>query len=305
MMKTINFENLPSTNTPINSTNLNELQDNIQETLIAVQNDTTTNNERIWVKKSKNLFNMNEPDLLTGYLDGDGNYISSSDERTLYIECEPNTTYTISKVKSARFIASTFSKVPSSGSTQNATRSVSGTTLTITTTSNDKYLLVFYYHSSQDTLSEWDIRSSIQIEVGSTPTAYELGSSHSVLVNRGNGNEKIYDSENTELYSTREKRIGTWIDGKPLYRKIIDYGTLPNTTTRTLEHNISNVDIFTKVEGIANDGITFLPLPYAHSNVAFNVVLNTTKTYVSIATNSDRTTYTKTYITLEYTKTTD
>ena len=38
-MKKINFENLPSTNTPINATNLNLMQDNIEETFEMLGNN--------------------------------------------------------------------------------------------------------------------------------------------------------------------------------------------------------------------------------------------------------------------------
>lgn len=33
-----------------------------------------------------------------------------------------------------------------------------------------------------------------------------------------------------EVYSTEETRIGTWIDGKPLYRKVYDNLIFPTTT---------------------------------------------------------------------------
>ena len=33
-------------------------------------------------------------------------------------------------------------------------------------------------------------------------------------------------------YSTTEQVIGTWINGKPLYEKIIDLGALPNNTSK-------------------------------------------------------------------------
>lgn len=44
-------------------------------------------------------------------------------------------------------------------------------------------------------------------------------------------------------YSTTEKRIGTWIDGKPLYRKVVTYQfdtQIPSGVT-TIPHNISDV----------------------------------------------------------------
>lgn len=44
-------------------------------------------------------------------------------------------------------------------------------------------------------------------------------------------------------YSTTEKRIGTWIDGKPLYRKVVTHQfdtSIPSGVT-TIPHNISDV----------------------------------------------------------------
>lgn len=44
------------------------------------------------------------------------------------------------------------------------------------------------------------------------------------------GTGKFLYPQYTENYSTTEQRIGTWIDGKPLYRKIV-IGTPPTTST--------------------------------------------------------------------------
>ena len=42
-------------------------------------------------------------------------------------------------------------------------------------------------------------------------------------------------------YSLDEKEIGTWINGKKLYRKIIQ-GTLNYTITQSFEHNVNNLE---------------------------------------------------------------
>ena len=44
------------------------------------------------------------------------------------------------------------------------------------------------------------------------------------------------------IYSTEERCIGVWTDGKPLYEKTIEFGALPNNTTKNVAHNIANVD---------------------------------------------------------------
>ena len=48
--------------------------------------------------------------------------------------------------------------------------------------------------------------------------------------------------EGGEVYSTLETRIGTWIDGKPIYRRVIET-TVPNATGKWLPaERVDNVD---------------------------------------------------------------
>lgn len=108
-------------------------------------------------------------------------------------------------------------------------------------------------------------------------------------------------------YSTEEKVVGTWIDGKPIYRKVINFGALPNATTKRVAHNISNLKSIIKIEGIADRGDGFfqsIPLVYRSSDNAYNASLAIEGTDISIQTNQDRSEFSG-YVTLEYTKTTD
>ena len=72
-------------------------------------------------------------------------------------------------------------------------------------------------------------------------------------------NGKIVDTENVEdktsnapsmrltqemikeKYSTDEQVIGTWIDGKPLYRKVIEMGNMTKENYKIKAHNIKNI----------------------------------------------------------------
>lgn len=47
--------------------------------------------------------------------------------------------------------------------------------------------------------------------------------------------------DNLNIYSTEEQRIGVWIDGKPLYRKVISTNTSYNQELEIL-HGVSNYD---------------------------------------------------------------
>lgn len=108
-----------------------------------------------------------------------------------------------------------------------------------------------------------------------------------------------------ELYSTEETRIGTWIDGKPLYRRVIN-STTPATTGQN--HVI--------LEGIQIDRIVrFSGFVYPASGYPDSIVYTATNSKINVSywgngslvmfmTSSVNTS--RPYnITLEYTKTTD
>lgn len=107
-------------------------------------------------------------------------------------------------------------------------------------------------------------------------------------------------------YSTTERRIGTWIDGKPLYRKVVNFGELPNNTAKAISHNISNIDKIIRLSGYAYRPADdfFIPIPQgAYNNTACSIFSNSTK--ITITTYTDRSLFTECYIVIEYTKTTD
>ena len=50
---------------------------------------------------------------------------------------------------------------------------------------------------------------------------------------------RLVEEMTKDKYSTEEQVIGTWIDGKPLYRKTIKFiGDITNETS--IKHNIDN-----------------------------------------------------------------
>lgn len=62
---------------------------------------------------------------------------------------------------------------------------------------------------------------------------------------------------NGEVYSTSEKRVGTWIDGKPLYRKVIKFtDSMSGSSLFTKSHGISNVDLIWIEEWIYVSSVT-------------------------------------------------
>lgn len=113
---------------------------------------------------------------------------------------------------------------------------------------------------------------------------------------------------NINKYSTEETFTGQyWIDSKPIYRKVFNIGTLPNTAIKDTAHGLTNIEV-KKIYGYskrANDNF-YVPLPFSSENTSgYNITLSVLNDYIRIATGTDRTAFTETYVTLEYTKTTD
>jgi len=128
--------------------------------------------DKIDKSTGKNLFDKNNVNS-SQIIPYDGSISASTNGKTLWISCKPNTTYTISKIVGTRFQVFTTQSVPSVGvSYSDYLSDATASHLTITTSANAKYLCIYYYHSS-DTLTEQQILNSIQIEEGTQATSYE------------------------------------------------------------------------------------------------------------------------------------
>lgn len=124
-----------------------------------------------------NLFDKDNANILNGYYihATQKKLLADSNCKVLYIPCTNNETYSISKIKSERFIIGTTSNIPKDTNTTftNVVQNNSATKLTIQAGANDKYLVVWYYNKSVDTtITEQEILDSIKIEEGSISTPY-------------------------------------------------------------------------------------------------------------------------------------
>ncbi len=102
-------------------------------------------------------------------------------------------------------------------------------------------------------------------------------------------------------FSTDEKPVGQWRDGKILWAKSIDCGTLPDTSSKTVDTGLSGVSVYFWL-GMATKTNTSLPLPFPETGGQINAYFNSPN--LLITTSNNRTSYNG-YITLFYTKTTD
>lgn len=111
-----------------------------------------------------------------------------------------------------------------------------------------------------------------------------------------------------DCYSTTEKVVGCWTDGKPLYQKTIHITSLPSTTGVFVyyNHNISNLENLAVAKGVLNfNNGNFSILPYVSSSaVNAQIGFNVTDTSIGIMVGSNRSSVSAD-VTLKYTKTTD
>lgn len=116
-------------------------------------------------------------------------------------------------------------------------------------------------------------------------------------------------ASNANEYSTTETVIGTWINGKPLYRKVLTANSLANNGILIINHNIQNLEKVTKIsyswydtqdskwyEGIRWDSAT--------AYIKADGVRSTSVLISCVGTNWSTRTQNVTVV-LEYTKSTD
>lgn len=257
--------------------------------------DTTPTGDNItatWIKASGNIFDSSNANILNALLrTSDNTLYASSSERSLYVECKPNTTYRITKNAGARFRVDERSSVPTIGSANiNMVMIDNASQLTYTTSSNGNYLVVNYFTTSESG-TEQDMLNSISITV--VP---------SINVLENNEYNEIYTKD---IYSLNEVKTNkVWIDGKPIYRKIFE-GTAniqqsgssqPITNLPSDSETIINLYGYFKWSSYLQ---TF-PIVWGTSSCSLRVVGKSIQYYSNFGIGSG------TYIIIsEYTKTTD
>lgn len=173
-------------------------------------------------------------------------------------------------------------------------------------------------------------------QVGSfvpTTNIWDVGLLHEVDVNSPQFKElliRLYQNVNTIALALNTKDSGYYVTSefvngqiyfqnpalnsltttlptlRQVFRTVVNFGTLPNATTKSVAHNIpiNAAYSFTRIYATSSDqvALTYIPIPYASPTDADNIELNVDATNVNITTGSNRTNYTVTYVVLEYIK---
>lgn len=109
--------------------------------------------------------------------------------------------------------------------------------------------------------------------------------------------------QEARAYSTSETYTGErWIDGKSIYRKTINFGALPNATTKSVAHGVSGLSEVVKIEGIAKSSsgnYASVPVVPGNANALCDCSVNATD--VTMTAGSDRSGWSA-YVTIYYTK---
>ena len=112
----------------------------------------------------------------------------------------------------------------------------------------------------------------------------------------------------SDIYSTTEKIVGQWTDGKPLYQKVFNFGTAVGDGLHSKAHGISNVENVIKVGGFwiqtTSNNKYYGPCPECSNNIWCYSFVD--KTNISLDVKGDYAASNVTYIIIiQYTKSTD
>ena len=124
----------------------------------------------------KNLFDKNNMNLIEGYVSQGGvvTYQPGVGDKTIYIPCKANTTYTIQKMISMRFRVGCCDVTPVNNTTLNpfSGNQQTKTSYTLTSGASSQYIVLWCVDKDESNIQQ-QIFDSIQIEEGSTVTPYE------------------------------------------------------------------------------------------------------------------------------------
>lgn len=201
-----------------------------------------------------NWFNKNNISKINAVVDT-SSIAANSSGKTFYIKIEPDT-YTVSrKVIGARFVVGTTANIPKIGETIiDRIVNNSGSSITLTTSKNANYLVVYYLYNSSE--NEQEILDSIQIERGPKATKCK---SYIEEIN-------TLDLKNTELCAIKDTNGNVVAQDRAVYRngkwqweKKIKKFALKGTENFGKSSNTANISYYLNSTEINNIDINTIP----------------------------------------------
>ena len=278
---------------------------------IYVGAEEPTTGEKVWFRKGKNLLNYKN---LTGNATNIGIMVDSNDnlcstttsdarawnyDNSNWFIILPAGTYTISLE---------YSKQSSNVNAGIGIYSKEKQILFTKTVNLNNYNYTFTLEEETRVgvmMKIYDGILKIQLEQGSKATSCEAYIEPQIFVRNSNGVYEEFAKKSEEVYSTEEQVIGTWIDGKPLYRIIKEYNVSAKETQSNDISSIPYDTIFINFgksfnRWVANSSSSIIW--NTSDNDKGNVWINYEKKLNILNSSNAARHY---WITLEYTKTTD
>ena len=240
-------QDLPSTSTPITSANLIKDQTSIGST-------KPTHGENVWFKTSKNLINpyadvvfvnnAYKTPLSTGlrvtskdtyeynYIIIDLGALSNYEGNTLYLKATNTNSTTANKgrIYIGKANSDYTARAIISDSTAKASGSFSISGVVPAADSTYTRLILVIYCSSGTNVTAGSYVDYTNLIASWENISYVSYVDKEIYTSNTNGVYDIFELKSNEIFSSEEKLIGTWVNGKPLYRKSI-FLTLPSGTT--------------------------------------------------------------------------
>lgn len=139
------------------------------------------------------------------------------------------------------------------------------------------------------------------LEENSTATTYEPYIVPSIIAD----DTEFYSQDNYEKYSLDETKIGTWIDGKPIYKACFQGTTFTIGGSQNYVEIGSNIDTLVNYSGYvqSSDSVQW-GIPFYRSDNRFSSIIRLTQNTLRLDVDKIAT-YNKYLVWVEYTKTTD
>ena len=284
---------------------------------------TGGNRKKIWFQKTKNLLNCN------GFSSYNETNVAATANYTNNLLNYINVTKSGSTSKTVFILLTTFdftndtgtyilSGCPSSGSqdtwqlylkdvTSNFDVSPrdEGNGASVTITKGHQYSLYIRLNSDK-TFSDLKFFPMLRVSTNTDDT-YEPFCQDNMYILNNNVYEKFIPQN--EIYSTDEQVIGKWIDGKPLYRKVIKTTMAETSSSGTYVNKDVSIGLRTDFgyveKAILISGTQHMTLPYINNaGYSTKCFINDSSNFV-LANGNSNFNNCETFIILKYTKTTD
>ena len=234
-------------NTPLSSYNLNKMQSEIiEDGIIVSPTEPTADRRKVWLQRSKNLLHNN----LENY-SGTSTSVAAINPNPArlstmkLIKVKSNTSYTLSTTNNdiVALIIAYDEKGNYLRNTINDWPNVSN--YTFTTDSDCAYIRILFAFTDKITnISKTDL-GQCQLEQGNNKTDYEPFVENAAYVKNDNEVYENFTEEKVDRYSLEETKTNkVWIDGKPIYRKVLSFITDSETyIMKTVNIGVEDIDL--------------------------------------------------------------